>query len=108
MSTSRAALALLAAAVAAGTVQLSGATFSATTASQGRVGASPDWTPPTVSVDGASGLVRGTTTLTATAADARSSVRHVRLEQRAAGSTGAWTVLCTDTTAPYSCPWSTA
>lgn len=108
MSLSRTALGVLAAVAAATTVQLSGATFSTESTSRGMLGASPDWTVPVVAVPGATGLVSGTTTITMTASDVDSVVRDVRLEFRAAGSAGAWTTICTATTAPYSCAWATA
>lgn len=109
MSPRRPLLGLLAVGLAAVVlVPLSGAAFTTSSTSAGRVTASPDWTPPAVSVSGgATGLVRGTVELAATASDAESSVASVRLEVRPAGSTAAWSALCTDTTSPYSCAWAT-
>lgn len=99
---------LLAIATSLTTVQLSGATFSTESTSRGMLGASPDWTVPLVAVTGATGLVSGTATVGMTASDVDSAVRDVRLEVRAAGSAGAWTTICTTSTAPYSCVWATA
>jgi hypothetical protein len=48
----------------------------------------------------------GTVTLTANASDADTAVASVRIEYRAT-STSPWVVVCTDTTAPYSCRWDT-
>ena len=88
-------------------VPLSGAVLSATSQSSGVIGASADWTPPSVSVTGTATLLRGTVEVTAAASDAEGAVRDVRLEVRAAGSTGAWTVLCTDAASPFACAWTT-
>jgi hypothetical protein len=93
------------AAVAAG-VPLSGAVLDTGSVSSGSLGASPDWTPPTVVVTGSTGTVSGTTTVTATASDVTSSVRSVTIQVRAAGTTS-WTTLCTATTSPYTCTWTT-
>lgn len=62
---------------------------------------------PVVALDELPGDVRGTVTIGATASDAGTGVTSVRIERRAADSTGAWTEVCTDTTAPYGCAWST-
>jgi hypothetical protein len=108
MTARRLALGLLATAAALSTVSTSGATFSSSSVSSGSVGASADWTPPVVSVTAAvTAFSRGTVQVSATAGDATSVVASVRIEVRAAGSTGAWTTLCTATTAPYTCSWTT-
>lgn len=98
---------LLLAVAALSEVELSAAAFTSTSSSTGSVTASPDWTPPTATVTGTATTLRGTTSVTATAADQHSSVASVRIEVRPAGSTAAWTVLCTTTTAPYACAWNT-
>jgi hypothetical protein len=86
----------------------SGATFTAaSTNAAGTVTAASDWTPPTVSVTNPGSTLSGTTSITATAADADSGVATVLLQYAAAGSS-TWTDLCTArTTAPYSCAWVT-
>jgi hypothetical protein len=48
----------------------------------------------------------GTVTITATASDAGSGVGSVAVQYAPAGTT-AWTTICTDTTAPYSCRFDT-
>jgi len=48
----------------------------------------------------------GTVALSATAADAGSGVASVRFERTSAGGS-AWTTICTDSAAPYSCAWDT-
>lgn len=106
MSVRRAAALLVLALLSLGVVQVSGATFSSSSSSFGSIGAAADLTSPTVSVDSSPATVSGTTSLSATASDAEGSVRDVRLEVRPAG-TDAWTALCTDSTAPYSCAWTT-
>ncbi|GAA4286376.1 Ig-like domain-containing protein [Georgenia daeguensis] len=50
--------------------------------------------------------VRGAVTLTATVYNAGTTSYAVRLEHSVAGS-GTWKLLCTDSTAPYTCPWDT-
>ncbi len=106
MSVRRAGLLGCLALLSLGAVQLSGATFTSNSGSFGSIGAAADLTPPTVSVDASALIVSGTVALTATASDRESSVTSVQLEVRPAGST-TWTVLCSDSTAPYSCAWTT-
>lgn len=105
MSTSG--LRLLAAAglvlVAAGAAGLSSATFTSTTTAQVGVTSAADWTAPTVAVT-SPGTVSGTALLTATAADQHGAVASVTIQRLVAG---AWTPLCTDATAPYTCSWDT-
>jgi hypothetical protein len=86
----------------------SGATFTAATkTSTSTVTAASDWTPPTVSVNNPGSTLSGTTTITATAADANSGVASVLLQYAVTGSS-TWTNLCTArTTPPYSCSWVT-
>lgn len=100
------ALAALAAATAGATS--SGATFTSTTANPGTLlEAAPDWVAPTVALSDPGTPLRGTVTLTATASDATTGVASVRIQRSAAGA-NAWTDVCVDTTAPYSCAWATA
>jgi hypothetical protein len=60
---------------------------------------------PTVAVTPLPTYVRGTVEVAATA-DSSQGVTSVAI-QRAPAGTGTWTTLCTDTTAPWSCPWTT-
>ncbi|MGX6447514.1 Ig-like domain-containing protein [Patulibacter sp. S7RM1-6] len=50
-------------------------------------------------------LEAGEVTLSATAADATSGVRSVTIQRAAAGS-GAWTDVCVQRSAPYTCTWA--
>ena len=100
-------LRLLAAAgfvLVAGAPAFSSASFTATTNAPAGVSAAADWTPPTVAVT-PPGTVSGSAVVTASAADQHSAIATVTI-QRATGA-GAWTALCTDATAPYSCAWDT-
>ena len=97
---------LLVVLVTAGTTWFSGASFTSSSFTWATVGAAADYHPPTVAVTSPGGTVSGTVTVQATASDSASGVASVRLEHAAVGS-ASWTTLCTDTTAPYSCPWST-
>lgn len=97
---------LLVALAVAGTTWSSGATFTSSTTSRATVGAAADYYPPTVAVVGPGATSTGTVTVSATAADSASGVVRVVLEY-AVSPSGAWTVLCTDTTAPWSCAWDT-
>ncbi|MET0928122.1 MAG: Ig-like domain-containing protein [Aeromicrobium sp.] len=80
----------------------SSATYVSTTSSTGTVTAAADWTPPTVSVAAPASPLKGTVTITASAADATSGIDTVTIQRAAAGST-AWTSLCTTRTSPYTC-----
>ena len=86
-------------------VSFSGATLTSTTTSRATVTAAPDWTPPTVSLTDPGSTVSGTVTVAATASD-NVAVQSVRIQVSASG-TGTWTDLCTDTTGPWSCSWTT-
>lgn len=99
-------LALLALAVV-GLPSFSSATYTSTTTNTATVTASPDWTPPVVSLASPGAAVQGTVSINAEATDSGLGVRDVVVEYSVAGS-GTWVTLCTDTTAPYSCAWSTA
>lgn len=99
-------LVLLAVAVL-GLPSFSSATYTATTGNTATVRASADWTPPVVSLTSPGTAVQGTATIGADATDSGLGVQDVTIEYSVAGS-GTWTAICTDTTAPYSCAWSTA
>ncbi len=78
----------------------------------GNTGVSPivgnrvvDNTVSSVSMEDPGAYLSGSVTLEATASSS-AGVGSVRI-QRAAGGTGSWTDVCVDTTAPYSCTWST-
>ena len=64
-----------------------------------------DNTAPAISVSAATPLT-GTATVSATATDGGSGVISVAFEARPS-SGGAWTSICSDGTAPYSCSWDT-
>jgi hypothetical protein len=99
-------IALAVAALVVGMPLASSAAFFASSTATATVRAAADWTPPTVSLDDPGSPVKGTVTLTATAADAETGVASVTLQYRAPNGTS-WVTLCTDTTAPYSCSWNT-
>ncbi len=100
------ALALTAGVGIAGVTGFSSASFVSASSSSSSVSAASDWTPPTVSVTSPGATVRGTVTVTATAADDRSGIASVQLQVRAAGAS-TWSTICTTTSAPYSCSWNT-
>lgn len=85
----------------------SDATFTSSSAASGTVRAASDWTAPAVAVTHPGTPVQGTVTLAATATDAESGITSVTLQYLAPGAS-TWTTVCTDTSAPYSCTWSTA
>ncbi|QIK67257.1 signal peptidase I [Nocardioides sp. HDW12B] len=64
-----------------------------------------DNTVSSVSLNDPGTYLSGTVNLTAVA-NSTAGVTSVRIERAAAGSS-TWTEICTDTTAPYSCSWST-
>ncbi len=70
------------------------------------VTASPDWTPPTVSLQNPGSPVKDTVTLTAAASDGETGVKAVVISYLAPGASS-WVDVCTATTAPYSCAWNT-
>lgn len=86
-------------------VGFSGATLTSGSSSMATVTAAADWTPPTVALTDPGSTVSGTVTVAATAAD-NVAVQSVRIQVSASG-TGSWTDLCTDTTSPWSCSWTT-
>jgi hypothetical protein len=57
-----------------------------------------------VTAPAAGSVLRGAVTVTSDAFSTQ-GVTSVRIEARPAG--GAWTLICTDGSAPYSCPWDT-
>lgn len=59
-----------------------------------------------VSVDSPGAYVSGTVTLNANA-NSSNGVASVAVQYAVHGS-GSWTTVCTDSAAPYSCPWSTS
>jgi hypothetical protein len=83
----------------------SGATYVAATTATASVRAAADWTAPTVTLADPGSPLKGTVTLSASAADAESGVASVTFEALPAG--GAWSTLCTATAAPYTCSWNT-
>jgi chitinase len=100
-------LAVLAGLVGAfGMPSFSTALFTSTSTATGTVRAAADWTPPTVTVTSPGVSVAGTVTIAATAADGETGVQSVTIQVQPAGG-ATWTTLCTDTTAPYSCAWTT-
>lgn len=108
-STSRLPLAITALLVVVAAVALTGsssASYVARTSSSGTVSAAADWTPPTVAVTAPGSPLRGTATITATAADADSGIATVTIQRSATGA-AAWTTLCAATSAPYTCSWDT-
>jgi Big-like domain-containing protein len=110
MSLQRAALALLAAIALAAVVGagVSGASFTTKSANPGtRITAAADWAPPTVSLTDPGPALRGSVTLSATAADTGGTgVAAVRI-QRSLADAGSWTDVCTATAAPYNCTLDT-
>jgi hypothetical protein len=105
-------LALIILAIVAGMVgsfgmpSFSTALFTSRSSTTASVSAAPDWTPPTVSVTSPGVSVAGTVTIAATAADPETGVQSVTIQVQPVGG-ATWTTLCTDTTSPYSCAWTT-
>ena len=97
---------LLLAAALVGT-GFSDATWNSSSSTTLAVAAANDWTPPTVVMVDPGATVGGVTTISASAADARSSIVSVLIEVDAPGNPVAFTPVCTDTTAPFSCDWDT-
>ena len=87
-------------------VQASGATFTDTSATPLSVFSAPDWTAPDVTMVDPGYAVTETVAVNATATDSESSIKNVQI-QRAPHGSSAWTTICTDTDAPYSCSWDT-
>ena len=83
----------------------SSATMTARTESSASVQAAADWTPPTVTMTKPAVPAKGTVTLAAQASDAETGIAGVAFQLQASG--GAWTPICTDESAPYTCSWNT-
>src|SRR5688572_16331335 len=93
--------------LAASSVLATGANFGGTTTAGGNTfAAAPDWVAPWTSLNDPGANLSGTIPLTASATDAETGVASVTI-QRAPGGGGAWTDVCTDSSAPYSCSWDT-
>lgn len=84
----------------------SGADFTASASSPGNhLVAATDFNTVTVSLADPGATLQGTMALTATAASDR-GIASVRIQSSLAG--GAWTDICTRTSAPYQCSWVTS
>lgn len=96
--------------VTVGFVPASTAAFTSTsTSAPSGVTASPDWTPPTVSLRDPGTVLRGTVAVTADAADADSRVARVLHQHRPAGAS-VWIDTCTVTAtgSVFTCAFATA
>lgn len=95
-------------ALAASSTGLSDASFVGASANHGtELAAAEDWVAPSLTLGDPGVAIRGTVQLTATASDPYGSgVVSVRIERSAAGA-ASWSTICTDTAAPYSCPFDT-
>lgn len=99
-------MALLVALVAVDMPAFSTAAFTSSSTNTGTVRAAADWTPPTVSLVNPGSPIKDTVAVTANAADAETGIANVTIQYLPAGGSS-WTTICTDATAPYSCPWDT-
>ncbi len=99
-------MALFVALIAVELPAFSTAAFTSTSTSTGTVRAAADWTPPTVTMVNPGSPIRDTVTISANATDAETGIANVVVQYLVAGGS-AWTTICTDTTAPYSCAWDT-
>jgi chitinase len=103
---SRAALMLLAAvALATGGVVSSGADFTAHSSSPTTISASADFNTVSVSLTDPGTPLTGTVNLQATASSNR-GVANVKFQYAPSGTID-WTDACADSSAPYSCSWTT-
>ncbi|MEO7270012.1 MAG: Ig-like domain-containing protein [Knoellia sp.] len=84
----------------------SSASFTVRTQTTGSVSAAADWTPPSVAVVSPGSPVKDIPTISVTATDGESAIASVTLEQLPPGGSD-WTIVCTDTVAPYACAWDT-
>ncbi len=84
----------------------SSASYTVRTQSTASVSAAADWTPPSVAVVSPGSTVKDIPTISVTATDGESAIASVTLEQLPPGGSD-WTVVCTDTVAPYACAWDT-
>jgi chitinase len=87
-------------------VPSTGATYTSTSRYDARVTAAADWTPPHVSIATVPAYVNGVVTVSALASDDRNPVASVVIQWSVADA-DTWTTLCTDTTQPWSCSWTT-
>lgn len=78
------------------------ATFRVSTTNGQAVTAAADWTPPTATLTAPAGALRGTVTVSATAADAHSAVASLTIELRPQG-TATWITRCTAAADATSC-----
>lgn len=97
---------LLAGVVTSAFPTYSSASFTTRTQTASSVRAAADWTPPNVSVVSPGTAVKDIPTITVTATDGESTISSVSLEQLPPGGSD-WTVICTDSVAPYTCAWDT-
>lgn len=100
------AAALCVGAMSTGMPEVSSAAFTARSASTGVITAAADWTPPTVTLQSPGSPLKGTVSVTATAADPASGIASVSLQYLPANG-ASWVTVCAATAAPYSCAWST-
>jgi chitinase len=89
----------------AGGATASGADFTASSASPTTFTAAADFNTVAVSLADPGTNLQGTVTLSATASSNR-GIGSVLIQAAPAGTTS-WTDVCTDASAPYSCPWDT-
>lgn len=82
------------------------ALFTSNSTNTSSVSSAIDWTPPTVTLADPGDAIRGTVTLSASASDAETDVKNVVVAWAPSGTTG-WTTICTDSTSPYTCSFST-
>lgn len=87
-------------------IRVSSAEFTDGSTTRAQIGASPDWTPPSVEVDDPGFVLDGTRLIPVTASDEDSSVATVEVQYRKQG-VPIWTTICTDTGAPWGCSWNT-
>ena len=106
-STAAGLLCVLAALLLAISTAFSAAAFTASAANTANTfGTAADWVPPSVTLADPGTTVRANVSLTAQASDAETGIRNVGIQ--ILPPSGAWTTLCTVTTAPYSCVWNTS
>jgi hypothetical protein len=97
---------VIAAVVRFGPVSFSTAMFTNSSQNSAQVGSAADWTPPTVALDYPGDAIRGIVTISATASDAETGIKNVAIAWAPTGTTS-FTTLCTDTSSPYSCSFTT-
>ncbi len=89
-----------------GPVSFSTALFTSGSQNSASIGSANDWTDPTLDLLDLGPAIRGTATLSATATDERSGIKNVVIAWAPTGTT-TFTTICTDTSSPYSCSFST-